>query len=221
MASLLSLRHISHLSAVLLLTFSVVHCYCSIQSYEFIGTNTQVLLNTDFAHCKTTCESNNLCNYLSFGQVAGYMSDYDTCLMFTSYDSFTHSWDATSVTYMCTTTASHCCTINQLTNNGYCLDPTSDHTTFDPQSSSPECDYPTSSTTTPATASVRATTTGTAQTTHKTDAVTIVIAFIALALIIGLVFLIHSRFAGTNGQEHEEINLEFENIPKSEGKSTP
>eukprot|EP01083_Nonionella_stella_P055561 146505_1 len=130
--SSLTTHYIHYLVAVL--SFSVVRSSGAtiIDSYELIGTNNVgILSDSTWSDCKATCEGNVMCNYFSHGQLYGYRNI--TCIMYTSYHSLSQNPDVSTATYMCTDVLD-CCTVDQLTNNDYCSDPTRNHTTFAPVS---------------------------------------------------------------------------------------
>eukprot|EP01083_Nonionella_stella_P190514 705561_1 len=101
MSSLFTHHSICHLVVVLLSTFSAIHSIVvEIVGYELITTNNSgILFGSTETNCKAACEGNVMCNYAVYGQLAGYMSLNDTCLMYTSFDSVIHNSDATIFTF--------------------------------------------------------------------------------------------------------------------------
>eukprot|EP01083_Nonionella_stella_P066800 176216_1 len=136
MTTLLSLHYISHLFAVLVLTISV-HSYCQIDGdREFIGANYTEFIGSNYTHCKTACENDRMCNYLSYYTAPPYTG---RCILLESYDS-TAAQDSSSVSYV-----PNCCTIYQLSKDS-CKNPPTASPSSAPTASS---NAPTAPTATP------------------------------------------------------------------------
>eukprot|EP01084_Bolivina_argentea_P137864 242810_1 len=72
----------------------------SIDNVEYKGTAMNFQYNQMLSSCEAACESDNNCNYLSYGKIDGNTNNM--CRMYTTYDNAIKNENAVSVSYMCT-----------------------------------------------------------------------------------------------------------------------
>eukprot|EP01084_Bolivina_argentea_P048628 89554_1 len=70
----------------------------SVDNLELVGTSIDFEFDGTLTSCKTKCETNSNCNYLSYGQISGNTANM--CRIYDSFDSQIYNANAVSISYV-------------------------------------------------------------------------------------------------------------------------